>query len=100
MATATAPISPYTATISTVPRVHVTTSALVLDLADVSRANIPLVGGKGANLGEMLHADLPVPPGFVLTVDAYELARQTAGIGPRIDALLRTVKVDDPAALQ
>lgn len=73
---------------------------LVLDLADVGRAMIARVGGKGANLGEMIHAGLPVPPGFVLTVDAYELVRDSAGIGARIDALLRGVPIDDPAALQ
>ena len=74
--------------------------SLVLDLAEVNRANVPIVGGKGANLGEMLRADLPVPPGFVLTVAAYERMRETAGVGPRIDALLRTVNVEDTAALQ
>jgi pyruvate, water dikinase len=73
---------------------------LVVDLAEVNRANVPLVGGKGANLGEMLRADLPVPPGFVLTVAAYERMRETTGVGPRIDALLRTVNVEDTAALQ
>ena len=73
---------------------------LVVDLVEVNRANVPLVGGKGANLGEMLRAELPVPPGFVLTVAAYERMRETTGVGPRIDALLRTVNVEDTAALQ
>src|SRR6478672_2141856 len=68
---------------------------LIVDLGEVNRANIPIVGGKGANLGEMLRADLPVPPGFVLTVAAYESTRETSGVGPRIDALLRTVNVED-----
>ena len=75
-------------------------AALVVDLAEVNRANLPIVGGKGANLGEMLRAELPVPPGFVLTVAAYEKTREAAGIGQRIDALLRTVNVEDTAQLQ
>ena len=50
---------------------------LVVDLVEVNRANVPIVGGKGANLGEMLRADLPVPPGFVLTVAAYERMRRS-----------------------
>lgn len=33
--------------------------------------DIPLVGGKGANLGEMFTADIPVPDGFVVTSKAY-----------------------------
>src|SRR6476646_8795586 len=73
---------------------------LVVDLSEVSRANIPLVGGKGANLGEMLRAELPVPPGFVLTVAAYERMRASNDHGARIDALLRSVNPEDPAALQ
>ena len=75
-------------------------SALIVELFDVNRANIAIVGGKGANLGEMLHAELPVPPGFVLTIAAYERMRETAGLGARIDALLRTVNAEDPDALQ
>src|SRR5690348_11078268 len=71
-----------------------------VDLSDVSRAIIPLVGGKGANLGEMLRAELPVPPGFVLTVAAYERMRASHDLGARIDTLLRTVNPEDPAALQ
>ena len=38
---------------------------------DVSKHDVALVGGKGANLGEMLKADLPVPPAFILTSNAY-----------------------------
>lgn len=34
--------------------------------------DIPLVGGKNASLGEMINADLPVPPGFAVTAYAYE----------------------------
>ena len=42
-----------------------TVTAAVLPLSDVSRADIARVGGKGANLGELLHAGLLVPAGFV-----------------------------------
>jgi pyruvate,water dikinase len=91
---ATAPLAPPTA------QAAPPAETLVVDLSEVNRANVPIVGGKGANLGEMLRADLPVPPGFVLTVAAYERMRETTGVGPRIDALLRTVQIDDPTALQ
>ena len=33
---------------------------------DLTLADSPSVGGKGANLGEMTRAGLPVPPGFVV----------------------------------
>lgn len=32
---------------------------------------VSLVGGKAASLGEMLRAGIPVPPGFVITTDAF-----------------------------
>lgn len=68
-------------------------------LTDVTRESTPLVGGKGANLGEMLHAALPVPPGFVVTVDAFERFRAASAIGPRIDRLLRDVSAESTALL-
>jgi rifampicin phosphotransferase len=39
--------------------------------ADLGRGDIAVAGGKGANLGELTRAGLPVPPGFVLTTAAY-----------------------------
>jgi pyruvate,water dikinase len=75
------------------------TSRSIRDLTDVTHADLPVVGGKGANLGEMLHMGLPVPPGFVITIDGYDHFRKTTGTGAQIDALLRNVPVNDPSAL-
>ncbi|MEM4245557.1 MAG: PEP/pyruvate-binding domain-containing protein, partial [Candidatus Nanoarchaeia archaeon] len=38
---------------------------------EISKNDIPLVGGKGANLGEMYNAGLPIPPGFTITSEAF-----------------------------
>lgn len=43
----------------------------ILWFKDISKSDIPLVGGKGANLGEMTNFDIPVPPGFAVTAQAY-----------------------------
>lgn len=43
----------------------------VVWFAEVGKGDIALVGGKGANLGEMTNAGLPVPPGFIITSEAY-----------------------------
>ncbi|MDR6414354.1 pyruvate,water dikinase [Pseudarthrobacter sulfonivorans] len=51
----------------------------ILGLEAVSAAMVPLVGGKAANLGELLSAGMPVPDGFCLTTAAYRQA--TAGGG-------------------
>ena len=47
---------------------------LVLPLELVSAEMLPDVGGKAANLGELMRAGLPVPAGFVLTTRAYRRA--------------------------
>src|SRR4051812_4727231 len=43
----------------------------VVPLADLGQADLARAGGKGANLGELVRAGLPVPDGFVVTTDAY-----------------------------
>ena len=43
----------------------------VQDLTDVGRDDLATAGGKGANLGELIRAGVRVPPGFVVTTDAY-----------------------------
>jgi phosphohistidine swiveling domain-containing protein len=42
-------------------------------LTDVTRDNLDTIGGKGANLGEMVKQGMPVPKGFCLTSDAYRM---------------------------
>jgi pyruvate,water dikinase len=48
--------------------------------ADIGVTDASTVGGKGANLGELVRAGLPVPPGFVVTADAYLSSMETAGV--------------------
>lgn len=44
---------------------------IVLDLAAVDPSLLPLVGGKAANLGELIRAGFPVPAGFCVSTEAY-----------------------------
>ena len=37
--------------------------------ADGSASDKNLLGGKGANLAEMTHLGIPVPPGFTISTD-------------------------------
>src|SRR5438067_13822952 len=55
---------------------------LTVNLAEVDRGAVALVGGKGANLGDLARAGFPVPNGFVLTTRAYALAAEAAGVDP------------------
>ena len=44
----------------------VAATPLTRSIADLSRADVPYAGGKGANLGELTAAGMPVPDGFVV----------------------------------
>ena len=44
----------------------------IISLKDISKDDLALAGGKGANLGEMLKANFPVPNGFGLTSFGFE----------------------------
>jgi len=68
--------------------------------ANIRRSDVPTVGGKGANLGEMTAAKFPVPNGFVLGIAAYTEYYEANALAPRIAEALRRIKVDDPASLE
>jgi pyruvate,water dikinase len=65
----------------------------------ITKADVASVGGKGANLGELTRAGFPVPPGFVVTVDAYRRFADT-GVGAQISERLAKLDVDDPDRLR
>ena len=67
-----------------------------IPFSQLNKTNIPLAGGKGANLGEMTTAGLPIPPGFVLTTDAYDAFVQAHGLQQQIVDLAHTVSADEP----
>jgi rifampicin phosphotransferase len=62
----------------------------------LNQNNIPIAGGKGANLGELITADFPVPPGFVLTTSAYDTFVHTHSLQQQIMALANSVAADNP----
>jgi pyruvate,water dikinase len=67
---------------------------------EVTKKDIPLVGGKGANLGEMTNAGIPVPPGFIVTAAAYFDFIAKSGLQGKIKALLDSVSIHDSKQLQ
>lgn len=46
-------------------------SALLRPFAELGMESRPLVGGKGASLGELIRAGIKVPPGFVVTTEGF-----------------------------
>ena len=71
---------------------------LVIWFDGLRRTDIPSVGGKNANLGEMTFAKLPVPPGFAITAYAYKRFIEDTGIAAKIyDIITETMTApDDP----
>ncbi len=72
---------------------------LVLAFHDIDASILAQAGGKAANLGEMTHAGLPVPPGFCLTTAAYARASSEVGLEPILEQLA-TVSATDSAHLE
>ncbi|WP_255769870.1 PEP/pyruvate-binding domain-containing protein [Pseudarthrobacter sulfonivorans] len=64
----------------------------ILDLQAVTAAMVPVVGGKAANLGELLAAGLPVPDGFCLTTAAYRQATAGTAAGGALAAVHQALK--------
>ena len=67
---------------------------------EVTKKDIPLVGGKGANLGEMTNASIPVPPGFIVTADAYFDFLKRSRLIDKIRHLLKPLDPSDSKQLQ
>ncbi|HEX79240.1 MAG TPA: phosphoenolpyruvate synthase [Dehalococcoidia bacterium] len=67
---------------------------------EVTKDDIPTVGGKGANLGEMTNADIPVPPGFIVTSEAYYDFLESSRVIDNIRALLEPLDPGDSKELQ
>ncbi|QLK25884.1 phosphoenolpyruvate synthase [Natrinema zhouii] len=70
----------------------------VLWLDEISAGDLETVGGKGASLGELTGAGLPVPPGFVVTAGTYRSFIEEAEIDEELFAAV-DIDVDDSAAL-
>ena len=56
-------------------------------------------GGKGANLAEIYNLKMPVPPGFVVTAQAYDYFIEKAGIREKIKEILEAINYEDTAQL-
>ena len=61
----------------------------IRDISALRITDAEEAGGKGANMGEMVAAKLPVPPGFVLLRDCYRESMQAGGVDAELSALHR-----------
>src|SRR2546426_10437130 len=69
-------------------------------LDDLSMSDVGLAGGKGANLGEMRKAGFPVPDGFALTTEAFELFARANDLEKKVGWLLAKIDVNNEKKLE
>lgn len=79
-----------------------TEEKLVLWFEKLTKSDIPTVGGKNANLGEMIQAKVSVPPGFAITAQAYEKFITETNIAQEIYQIIKKtiIDTDDPKQYQ
>ncbi len=75
------------------------TTGYTRPLAELRRADAAEFGGKSANLGELLTAEIPVPPGFAVSASAYSTFVQETGLAGTIAAALSRAPVGDVSAI-
>ncbi len=66
-------------------------SKIVKSFKNLTKHDVAIAGGKGASLGEMTRAKIPVPPGFVVLSSAYEKFLEETDLGIEIEAALSKV---------
>lgn len=66
-----------------------------VDLCKLNTNSLPDAGGKGANLGELIKAGLPVPSGFVVATNAYRAQLEESGLKERIAKRIKNLNEHD-----
>jgi pyruvate,water dikinase len=64
---------------------------LIRDFANLNKNDAALAGGKGASLGEMIQAGIPVPPGFVILTSAFDKFLEETDLNAEVDSILDQV---------
>lgn len=67
---------------------------------ELNKEDVAIAGGKGANLGELTQAGIPVPPGFVITSRTYDQFMKETGIFDEIMDILDSIDVNNNQELQ
>lgn len=67
---------------------------------ELTRSDVPIAGGKGANLGEMTQAGIPVPPGFVVASTAFDRFLEASGLSRQIEERIGALEVENTAELR
>lgn len=69
--------------------------AITKTFSELNAGDTSIAGGKGASLGEMTQAGIPVPPGFVILTDAFKQFIEANDLEAEIDAALHKVRHEE-----
>jgi pyruvate,water dikinase len=69
--------------------------ALIKTFREITKSDTAIAGGKGASLGEMTQARIPVPDGFVILSNAFDLFLEETDLNVEIDAVLNEVNTKE-----
>jgi len=68
--------------------------------SELNKSSGKIVGGKGANLAEIFNLKIPVPPGFVITAQAYDYFIAKAGLNDQINRLINSLDYENTKQLE
>jgi len=72
----------------------------IKDFREISKKDILIAGGKGANLGEMMKIGVSVPPGFVILASAFERFLEKTDINVEIKAMWNRINIEDAESVE
>jgi pyruvate, water dikinase len=70
------------------------------NFSELSKKDVGEAGGKGASLGEMTQAGIPVPPGFVVLASAFDRFLKETDLEQEVEAQLDKVNYDNVASVE
>jgi pyruvate,water dikinase len=74
--------------------------SFIKPFAELRKTDAAIAGGKGASLGEMISVGIPVPPGFVVTAQAFDRFLLETGLAAEVHSELQKVNHDDVASVE
>jgi len=72
----------------------------VQPLHTLDKTDLPLAGGKGANLGALIRAGLPVPAGFCITTAGYHAFVAANHLAEDLPRILAGIQTSEPVSLE
>lgn len=72
----------------------------VLWLYEIDKDDVPIAGGKGANLGELMRLGIPVPEGFVVDANTFKNFIESTGLKNKIIEILNNIDVNSTKELE